>query len=175
MLVITSRHAASTRVCLHVLLQLIDVRSADAMILHAALMGVDRLLASLSEEEKTEALSWLIHMIVSHEGDDVCDGLLHILLHHGMGVVPRCEEVCRVMVKRYETLASSTRMVLLQLLVKLAINDKDNAQVKLMLSYVMELNSKDLDVEVRVQARNIKAVGARSGVECSCTSPRTRR
>ena len=165
MLVITSRHAASTRVCLHVLLQLIDVRSADATILHAALMGVDRLLASLSEAEKTEALSWLIHMIVNHEGDDVCDGLLHILLHHGM----------RVMVKRYETLASSTRMVLLQLLVKLAINDKDNAQVKLMLSYVMELNSKDLDVEVRVQARNIKAVGARSGVECSCTSPRTRR
>ena len=175
MLVITSRHAASTRVCLHVLLQLIDVRSADATILHAALMGVDRLLASLSEAEKTEALSWLIYMIVSHEGDDVCDGLLHILLHHGMGVVPRCEEVCRVMIKRYETLASSTRMVLLQLLVKLAINDKDNAQVKLMLSYVMELNSKDLDVEVRVQARNIKAVGARSGVECSCTSPRTRR
>lgn len=175
MLVITSRHAASTRVCLHVLLQLIDVRSADATILHAALMGVDRLLASLSEAEKTEALSWLIHMIVSHEGDDVCDGLLHILLHHGMGVVPRCEEVCRVMIKRYETLASSTRMVLLQLLVKLAINDKDNAQVKLMLSYVMELNSKDLDVEVRVQARNIKAVGARSGVECSYTSPRTRR
>lgn len=172
---ITSRHAASTRVCLHVLLQLIDVRSADATILHAALMGVDRLLASLSEAEKTEALSWLIHMIVSHEGDDVCDGLLHILLHHGMGVVPRCEEVCRVMIKRYETLASSTRMVLLQLLVKLAINDKDNAQVKLMLSYVMELNSKDLDVEVRVQARNIKAVGTRSGVECSCTSPRTRR
>ena len=172
---ITSRHAASTRVCLHVLLQLIDVRSADATILHAALMGVDRLLASLSEAEKTEVLSWLIHMIVSHEGDDVCDGLLHILLHHGMGVVPRCEEVCRVMVKRYETLASSTRMVLLQLLVKLAINDKDNAQVKLMLSYVMELNSKDLDVEVRVQARNIKAVGARSGVECSCTSPRMRR
>ena len=172
---ITSRHAASTRVCLHVLLQLIDVRSADATILHAALMGVDRLLASLSEAEKTEVLSWLIHMIVSHEGDDVCDGLLHILLHHGMGVVPRCEEVCRVMIKRYETLASSTRMVLLQLLVKLAINDKDNAQVKLMLSYVMELNSKDLDVEVRVQARNIKAVGARSGVECSCTSPRTRR
>ena len=125
---ITSRHAASTRVCLHVLLQLIDVRSADATILHAALMGVDRLLASLSEAEKTEALSWLIHMIVSHEGDDVCDGLLHILLHHGMGVVPRCEEVCRVMVKRYETLASSTRMVLLQLLVKLAINDKDNAR-----------------------------------------------
>ena len=175
MLVITSHHAASTRVCLHVLLQLIDVRSADATILHAALMGVDRLLASLSEAEKTEALSWLIYMIVSHEGDDVCDGLLHILLHHGMGVVPRCEEVCRVMIKRYETLASSTRMVLLQLLVKLAINDKDNAQVKLMLSYVMELNSKDLDVEVRVQARNIKAVGARSGVECSCTSPRTRR
>ena len=172
---ITSHHAASTRVCLHVLLQLIDVRSADATILHAALMGVDRLLASLSEAEKTEALSWLIYMIVSHEGDDVCDGLLHILLHHGMGVVPRCEEVCRVMIKRYETLASSTRMVLLQLLVKLAINDKDNAQVKLMLSYVMELNSKDLDVEVRVQARNIKAVGARSGVECSCTSPRTRR
>lgn len=175
MLVITSRHAASTRLCLHVLLQLIDVRSADATILHAALMGVDRLLEVLSEAEKTEALSWLIHMIVSHEGDDVCDGLLHILLHHGMGVIPRCEEVCRVMVKRYDQLAASTRMVLLQLLVKLAMSDKDNARVKLMLSYVMELNSKDLDVEVRVQARNIKAVGVRGGIEGSCTTRRTRR
>ena len=157
------------------LLQLIDVRSADATILHAALMGVDRLLEVLSEAEKTEALSWLIHMIVSHEGDDVCDGLLHILLHHGMGVIPRCEEVCRVMVKRYDQLAASTRMVLLQLLVKLAMSDKDNARVKLMLSYVMELNSKDLDVEVRVQARNIKAVGVRGGIEGSCTTRRTRR
>ena len=52
----------------------------------------------------------------------------------------------------------------LQLAVKLALAERENAVVQKMAEYVMELNGKDLDVEVRVQARNIKAVDV--GVVC---------
>lgn len=137
-----------------------DLRGEDTSIVHAALMGIDRLLGSLGDAEKTETLRWVIHQIVNHEGDDVCDGLLRMLLHHGVLIPAQCAEVCRVLLKRYEQLAASTRMALLQLVVKLALADRANAVAKKMAEYVMELNSKDLDVEVRVQARNIKAVRA---------------
>ena len=53
----------------------------------------------------------------------------------------------------------------LQLAVKLALAERENAVVQKMAEYVMELNGKDLDVEVRVQARNIKAVGVGDGCE----------
>ena len=48
---------------------------------------------------------------------------------------------------------------------KLALAERENAVVQKMAEYVMELNGKDLDVEVRVQARNIKAVGVGEGGE----------
>lgn len=158
MLVITARQPSSTRLCLHVLLQVMDLRSDDTVIVHAALMGVDRLLGALGEAEKTETLRWVIQKIVAHEGDDVCDGLLHMLLHHGAIVPAQCAEVCRVLLKRYDQLAASTRMALLQLAVKLALADRENAVARKMAEYVMELNGKDVEVEVRVQARNVKAV-----------------
>ena len=160
---ITARQPSSTRLCLHVLLQLMDLRAEDTAIVQAALMGVDRLLGSLGDAEKTETLRWVIQKIVSHEGDDVCDGLLRMLLHHGAIIPAQCAEVCRVLLKRYEALAASTRMAL-QLAVKLALAERENAVVQKMAEYVMELNGKDLDVEVRVQARNIKAVDV--GVVC---------
>lgn len=162
---ITARQPSSTRLCLHVLLQLMDLRAEDTAIVQAALMGVDRLLGSLGDAEKTETLRWVIQKIVSHEGDDVCDGLLHMLLHHGAIIPAQCAEVCRVLLKRYEALAASTRMALLQLAVKLALAERENAVVQKMAEYVMELNGKDLDVEVRVQARNIKAVDVGDGCE----------
>ena len=84
---ITARQPSSTRLCLHVLLQLMDLRAEDTAIVQAALMGVDRLLGSLGDAEKTETLRWVIQKIVSHEGDDVCDGLLRMLLHHG-AIIP---------------------------------------------------------------------------------------
>ena len=86
------------------------------------------------------------------------DSLLLLLLHHCSLVLTETEEVIRLIVKQYMEIEKSTRLVLLQLLVKVSLLDKENPRVKKMLDYVLELNSRDIDVEVRVQARNIKAV-----------------
>lgn len=155
---IAQRHAPSAKLCLRVFVQLLEVRASDDTIVHASLMGIDRLLPILDDAAKREALLWVIKTVLKHEGSDVCDGLLDLLLRHGDCVVPQTEEVCRIMTQRYATLSQSTRLTLLLLLVKLVRIDSENEQIRKMFDYVLELNAKDIDVEVRVQARNIRAV-----------------
>ena len=134
------------------------MRASDDTIVHASLMGIDRLLPILDDGAKREALLWVIKTVLKHEGSDVCDGLLDLLLRHGDCVIPQTEEVCRIMTQRYASLSQSTRLTLLLLLVKLVRIDTENEQIRKMFDYVLELNAKDIDVEVRVQARNIRAV-----------------
>ena len=52
-----------------------------------------------------------------------------------------------------------TALALLLLLVKLHDMDPANATVAKMAQYVQELNSRDIDVDVRVQERNVRVVG----------------
>lgn len=155
---IAQRHAPSAKLCLRVFVQLLEVRASDDTIVHASLMGIDRLLPILDDGAKREALLWVIKTVLKHEGSDVCDGLLDLLLRHGDCVIPQTEEVCRIMTQRYASLSQSTRLTLLLLLVKLVRIDTENEQIRKMFDYVLELNAKDIDVEVRVQARNIRAV-----------------
>ena len=122
-------------------------------------MAVDRLLHVLDESAKKEALMWTMKLIAVGEQRDLYDGLLRLLLHHCELVIPQTEEVCRLILKDYENTSKNTRLVLLLLLVKLRSVEKENATVEKMLQYAYMLNSRDLDVDVRVQARNIHAVG----------------
>lgn len=147
--------------------QLLEVRVADSAIVRACLMGMDRLLGTLPAEAKKEALLWTMKLVMGREGDDVCDGLLRILVHHSETVVPQAEEVCRLVLKRYADTGKATRLALLQLLVKLQALDPASEVVTKMLAYTQELNSRDLDVDVRVQARNIRAVGTRGHLNAS--------
>lgn len=88
----------------------------------------------------------------------IYDGLLRLLLHHSELVIPQTEECCRLILKKYMETSKSTRLVLLLLLVKLHSVDPENVTVEKMLQYTQDLNSRDVDVDVRVQARNIHAV-----------------
>ena len=110
------------------------------------------------EKEKKEVLVYFIKRIMDSNNKVLFDSLLLLLLHHCSLVLTETEEVIRLIVKQYMEIEKSTRLVLLQLLVKVSLLDKENPRVKKMLDYVLELNSRDIDVEVRVQARNIKAV-----------------
>ena len=74
-------------------------------------------------------------------------------------MIAQTEEVCRLILKDYENTSKNTRLVLLLMLVKLHSVEKENTTVEKMLQYAYALNSRDLDVDVRVQARNIHAVG----------------
>ena len=170
---IAQRHAPSAKLCLRVFVQLLEVRESDDAIVRASLMGIDRLLPVLDDAAKREALLWVIKTVLKHEGSDVCDGLLDLLLRHGEAVIPQTEEVCRIMTQRYAALSQSTRLTLLLLLVKLVRLDAANAQVRKMFDYVLELNAKDVDVEVRVQARNIRAVGPSQPLTRSSSPRRT--
>ena len=159
MLRISQQNKESSRLCLHVIIQITDQRMSDSAIGHAAIMAIDRLLDVLKEEkEKKEVLVYFIKRIMDSNNKVLFDSLLLLLLHHCSLVLAETEEVIRLIVKQYMEIARSTRLVLLQLLVKVSLLDKENPRVKKMLDYVLELNSRDIDVEVRVQARNIKAV-----------------
>lgn len=140
-------------------MQLLDVRADDDAIVRASLMGIDRLLPCLDDDAKKEALLWTMRTVLQRSGSDVCDGLLEVLIHHGEIAIPQAEEVCRVVLQRYASTSRATRLSLLLLLVKLVKLDTENEKVRQMFDYTLELNSKDVDVEVRVQARNIHAVG----------------
>lgn len=164
MLVIAQLQPAHSRLCLRVCVQLLEVRGDQDEIAHACLEAMDRLLGTVSEEERREALLWTMQQVLARQGGDVRDGLLVMLVHHGQCVLAQTEEVCRVVLLHYAETAASTRMVLLQLLTKLRALDPENEAVKLMFEYTLELNWKDTNVEVRVQARNIRAVGV--GGEC---------
>ena len=159
MLRISQQNKESSRLCLHVIIQITDQRMSDSAIGHAAIMAIDRLLDVLKEEkEKKEVLVYFIKRIMDSNNKVLFDSLLLLLLHHCGLVLTETEEVIRLIVKQYMEIEKSTRLVLLQLLVKVSLLDKENPRVKKMLDYVLELNSRDIDVEVRVQARNIKAV-----------------
>lgn len=122
-------------------------------------MAIDRLLDTLTEEkEKKEVLMYLIKKIIDSSNKALFDSLLQLLLHHCSLLVKETEEVTRIILKQYFEIERSTRLALLQLLVKLNFLDKENERLRKMLEYVLDLNSRDVDVEVRVQARNIKAV-----------------
>ena len=159
LLVICQKNPSSARLCLRVCVQLLEVRLQDSVIAHTCLMAVDRLLHVLDESAKKEALMWTMKLIAVGEQRDLYDGLLRLLLHHCELVIPQTEEVCRLILKDYENTSKNTRLVLLLLLVKLRSVEKENATVEKMLQYAYMLNSRDLDVDVRVQARNIHAVG----------------
>ena len=159
MLRIAQQNKDSSRLCLHVIIQIIDQRILDSDICHTALMATDRLLDTLkSEKERKEVLVYFMKKITESSNKVLFDSLLMLLLHHCNLVLVETEEVCRQVLKQYADIATSTRLVLLQLLVKLIFLDKDNQRVKTMFDYVLDLNSRDMNVEVRVQARNIKAV-----------------
>ena len=159
MLRISQQNKESSRLCLHVIIQITDQRMSDSAIGHAAIMAIDRLLDVLKEEkEKKEVLVYFIKRIMDSNNKVLFDSLLLLLLHHCSLVLTETEEVIRLIIKQYMEIEKSTRLVLLQLLVKVSLLDKENPRVKKMLDYVLELNSRDIDVEVRVQARNIKAV-----------------
>lgn len=158
LLVICQKSPASARLCLRVCVQLLEVRLMDSTIAHTCLMAMDRLLNVLDEAARKEALVWTMKLIAVGEQRAVYDGLLRLLLHHCELVVAQAEEVCRLILKDYANSTKNARLVLLLLLVKLHSVDKENATVEKMLQYAYTLNSRDLDVDVRVQARNIHAV-----------------
>lgn len=156
---IAQQNKDSSRLCLHVIIQITDQRILDSAICHTAIMAIDRLLNTLKDEkEKKEVMIYLTKRIVDSNNKILYDSLLQLLLHHCSLIIPETEEVARLMTKQYMDIEQSTRLVLLQLLVKLGFLDKENERVKKMIEYVIELNSRDINVEVRVQARNIKAV-----------------
>lgn len=141
------------------IIQITDQRILDSAICHTAIMAIDRLLDTLKDEkEKKEVLIYLIKKIMDSNNKKLFDSLLQLLLHHCSLIITETEEVTRLITKQYMEIEMTTRLVLLQLLVKLGFLDRENAIVKKMIEYVLELNSRDVNVEVRVQARNIKAV-----------------
>lgn len=158
LLVIVQKNPKSSRLCLRVFVQLLEVRQNDSSIAHACLMGMDRLLDILDDDAKKEALLWTMKLIMNGDHKEIYDGLLRLLLHHGELLIPQTEECCRLILKKYLETSKHTRLVLLLLLVKLRSLDKENPTVEKMLQYTQELNSRDVDVDVRVQARNIHAV-----------------
>lgn len=158
LLVVSQKNPASSRLCLRVFTQLMDLRREDAAIAHACLMGADRLLFVLDEAAKKEALVWMMKLVLEGGRTQLYDGLLRLLLHHCATVLPQAEEACRVVLKNYAETDKSTRLVLLLLLVKLRDMDAGNATVEKMCQYVQELNSRDIDVDVRVQVRNVRVV-----------------
>ena len=155
---IVQKNPKSSRLCLRVFVQLLEVRQNDASIAHACLMGMDRLLDNLDDEAKKEALLWTMKLVMTDDHVVIYDGLLRLLLHHSELVIPQTEECCRLILKKYMETSKSTRLVLLLLLVKLHSVDPENVTVEKMLQYTQDLNSRDVDVDVRVQARNIHAV-----------------
>ena len=158
LLVIVQKNPKSSRLCLRVFVQLLEVRQNDASIAHACLMGMDRLLDNLDDEAKKEALLWTMKLVMTDDHVVIYDGLLRLLLHHSELVIPQTEECCRLILKKYMETSKSTRLVLLLLLVKLHSVDPENVTVEKMLQYTQDLNSRDVDVDVRVHARNIHAV-----------------
>ena len=113
---------------------------------------------NLDDEAKKEALLWTMKLVMTDDHVVIYDGLLRLLLHHSELVIPQTEECCRLILKKYMETSKSTRLVLLLLLVKLHSVDPENVTVEKMLQYTQDLNSRDVDVDVRVQARNIHAV-----------------
>ena len=159
LLVVSQKNPASSRLCLRVFTQLLDLRREDVAIARACLMGADRLLHVLDDAAKREALVWMMKLVLEGARTPLYDGLLRLLLHHCATVLPQAEEACRQVLKQYAETAKSTRLALLLLLVKLHDMDPANATVAKMAQYVQELNSRDIDVDVRVQERNVRVVG----------------
>ena len=77
MLRISQQNKESSRLCLHVIIQITDQRMSDSAIGHAAIMAIDRLLDVLKEEkEKKEVLVYFIKRIMDSNNKVLFDSLL---------------------------------------------------------------------------------------------------
>ena len=75
LLVVSQKNPASSRLCLRVFTQLLDLRREDVAIARACLMGADRLLHVLDDAAKREALVWMMKLVleerIAHGGHPV--------------------------------------------------------------------------------------------------------
>lgn len=170
LLVIAEIHKVSGPTCLRVCRQILDIRMKDTVVANIALMAVGRLFAHAKKEEMNECIMWATHRIlVECKLIPVYAELLNFIMNYIEIAGPLAVEVARRMTQCYAELDKPARLGLLRLLVKCCVTKPASkvegekgeliaTQQKELMKYVLEMNCKDQELDIRVQARNVKAL-----------------